>query len=491
MHGILSYGSHVPRHRLQLSEIGQALGGTGGRGSRTVAGYDEDTTSMAVEAARDALSGHDRSAIEQVMLATSVPAYLERANAAVVHAALQLPSTALALDHLGSMRAAAGALVAAARHRGDGALLAIFSDTRSGLPGSADEKLGADGASALLVGPGSDEWPVIAEFLGTASRTLEVFDRWRVPGDVSAHVWEERFAEGPLVAAGCDVLTDALTKADLTTGDVDHLVVVGMHDRAVRGVVAGCGVDRHAARYATAAGTAGSAGVAQIGYGLAEVFDHAEPGEVIAVVVIGDGAVGIVARTTEAIANHRNSVPIAQLRDGGRSVSYPTYLSWRGHLHREPPRRPDPQPPAAPPSFRDAVYKFGLVVGECSKCGVVNIPADRVCIRCHEVDSQVPRPLSEVRGVIVTYTIDHLAVSPSPPVISAVVDFDGGGRLICELTDVGPEEVEVGRPVRMTFRRLATSAGVHNYFWKARPEFLTAAVDPVAHVSTREPSTSR
>ena len=51
----------------------------------------------------------------------------------------------------------------------------------------------------------------------------------------------------------------------------------------------------------------------------------------------------------------------------------------------------------------------------------------------------------------------------------AVVDFDGGGRLPVELTDVDPDDVQVGDRVEMTFRRLSSADGIHNYFWKARP----------------------
>ena len=56
-----------------------------------------------------------------------------------------------------------------------------------------------------------------------------------------------------------------------------------------------------------------------------------------------------------------------------------------------------------------------------------------------------------------------------PPVVAAVVDFDGGGRFSCELTDVDPAQVAIGDRVEMTFRRFFTAGGIHNYFWKARP----------------------
>ena len=64
---------------------------------------------------------------------------------------------------------------------------------------------------------------------------------------------------------------------------------------------------------------------------------------------------------------------------------------------------------------------------------------------------------------------DRMAWSPSPPVIFAMVDLDRGGRFPVELTDVDVDEVAVGGRVEMTFRRLSTADGIHNYFWKARP----------------------
>jgi uncharacterized OB-fold protein len=77
--------------------------------------------------------------------------------------------------------------------------------------------------------------------------------------------------------------------------------------------------------------------------------------------------------------------------------------------------------------------------------------------------------LADVGGRVATYTVDRLAFSMSPPVIGAVVDFDGGGRYRCEMTDADPDAVAIGTRVEMVFRRLNTAKGVHNYFWKARP----------------------
>ena len=53
--------------------------------------------------------------------------------------------------------------------------------------------------------------------------------------------------------------------------------------------------------------------------------------------------------------------------------------------------------------------------------------------------------------------------------VNAFVDFDGGGRFLCEVTDVNPIDVETEMPVEMTFRKLSESDGINSYFWKARP----------------------
>ena len=107
MNGIVAYGSYLPYLRLDRKAIGQALGGPGGKGTRVVASYDEDTTSMGVEAARTALRGAPGLAPAAVYFATADPAYLDKTNATAIHAALALDDSAAAFDMLGSIRSGA------------------------------------------------------------------------------------------------------------------------------------------------------------------------------------------------------------------------------------------------------------------------------------------------------------------------------------------------------------------------------------------------
>ncbi len=481
MGGLVGYGAYVPYYQLERTRIAGVLGSGGGFGTRSVAAFDEDTTSMAAAAGRAALAGltgaggqPGRALVRQLFFATTVPAYADKTNATAVHAALRLPADALAVDMAGAVRSGVGALVTAAQSAVP--TMAALADIRTGLPGSADERDGGDGAAAFVFGgadagfSGADGGlPVLAEIIGQGCATAEFLDRWRAPGAAASRVWEERFGEqvyGPLAEAA---MADALKQAGLTPGQVDHLIVAGLPARAVSRTIRAVGVPAEAVAGNHAA-SIGNAGTAQPGILLADVLDRAGPGETVLLVVLADGATALALRTTAALASHRPPQPVAaQIAAGSTALDYATFLSWRGFLDREPPRRPDPDPVAAPPAQRRTDWKFGLVAAKCTRCGTRSLPPDRVCQRCHAVDEMTPEPLADVPATVTTYTVDRLAYTPSPPMLMVVLDFDGGGRMRCQLTDAAEDEVRIGLRVEMTFRRLVTAAGVHNYFWKARP----------------------
>ena len=97
------------------------------------------------------------------------------------------------------------------------------------------------------------------------------------------------------------------------------------------------------------------------------------------------------------------------------------------------------------------------------------MPPARVSMTGGALDDMEPVAMADAVGTVVTFTIDRLAYSPSPPIVFAIVDFDGGGRYPVELTDVDAAAIRVGSRGEMTFRRLFSADGIHDYFWKARP----------------------
>jgi len=463
--GIIAYGAYVPYWRLQRSAIGAALGSGGGKGARAVASYDEDATSMGVEAARVAMRSAPDVSSAGVMFTTTAPPYLDKTNATAIHAALGFDAAVPAYDVVGSVRSTM-ASVGLARHGGN-PILVIASDVRTGLPGGNDERDGGDGAVALLFG----ETDPVAEVVAAAFRTDEVLDRWRLPGEPASHVWEERFGEVVFVPMAEGAVAEVLKYADLTPDAVDHAVVTGVHSRAAKRIARSIGV-RSEALAPDLADTVGNTGAAHPWLMLTDVLDKAGPNETILVVIVADGVDAVVLRTTDALSAYRArqaSTVADQIASGRDDLSYQSYLTWRGFLDREPPRRPDPEAYYGPPAHRTEAWKFAFTGTKCNECGFVSLPPARVCSKCNSIDQMSPISLADTQATVTTYTIDRLAYSLSPPTVAAVLDFDGGGRYTCELTDCDPDSVAVGQRVELTFRRTVTAKNIHNYFWKARP----------------------
>jgi hydroxymethylglutaryl-CoA synthase len=472
--GIIGSGAHLPHHRLQRAAISAVHGGGGGKGTRAVASYDEDTTTMGVAAARLALHGVGAAAAPggpaaptALWFATTAPAYLDKTNATTIHAALRLDPSALAADFGGAVRSSVAALSAALR--AGGPTLVVASDLRTGLPNGPDEREGGDAAAAVLIGDEHEGAPVLAHHLATASATEEFLDRWRVPGEPRSRLWEERFGELHYVALGEQAWAAALKAAGLEAGDVATVAVCGPHSRAVGRVATSIA----AAGPTVAAGLTeriGQTGAAHPLLALTALVEEARPGQVVGVVSLADGADVLLFRATDAVSEHRPAASVAdQLAAGDDRLPYAKFLSWRGQLTVEPPRRPEPARASASAAARNADWKFGFVGSRDRSSGALHLPPARVSYAGGATDEMERAPMADALGTVVTFTVDRLAYSPSPPIVFAVVDFDGGGRLPVELTDVDPDGVRIGDRVELTFRLLNVADGIRNYFWKARP----------------------
>jgi hydroxymethylglutaryl-CoA synthase len=477
--GIAGWGTYLPSWRLQRAAIAGVLGSGGGKGTRAVASYDEDTTTLAVEAGRRALAtAPGPAAVQDVFLSTPDPAYLDKTSATTAHAALGLGRGAGAYDFAGSSRSAVATFLQGLASATAGrTTLALVADLRTGLAGSAEERESGDGAAAFVFAPDG----AVAELIGRGAASDEFLDRWRVPGEPDSHVWEERFGEELYVPLAREAFAAALKDAGLTESDVDHAVVTGLHGRATKSAARGLGVGDGVV-VPDLTGSIGNLGAAHFGVALCDVLERAQPGQIVVVLSLADGADAFVLRTTPALvaaqeARTAAGVPtVAQQIAAGRDdLSYANFLTWRSQLRREPPRRPDPERPGAPTVHRSEEWKYAFAASRCLACGFRHMPPTRACLSCHAIDQMQLERLADVPGTVATFTIDHLAYSMSPPVIGVIIDFDGGGRFRCELTDAVASELSIGDRVAMTFRRIWTAQGVHNYFWKARPADRTAS----------------
>lgn len=458
MRGILSWSTYLPYRRLDRSTITSFVGQGGGKGTRTVAGFDEDPTTMAAEAAR----GLDSVAADLLLFATANPAYADRTNATAIHAVLRLPSGVPALDLGASARSTMGGLLLAGRS--SGSVLVAAADIRGGLAGSAEEASGGDAGAAVMVGD-EDHGPVLAEIVGTASVTDEFVDRWRAPGESRTRTWDDKFAETTYLRLGQQAWMSALTAVGADPGDVSAVAVSAPTARIGASLGAKLGV---AKVINDLSATVGNTGSAQPLLMLAALLEDAEPGALVALVSLADGADVLILRTTAALTARRGTTLAHQI-SGGAPVPYGRFLSWRGTMNVEPPRRPEPARVSATAAARAEDWKFGFVASVDPEAGSVHMPPQRVSADGKRTDAMQPKPMGNVQGTVATFTVDRMAYSPSPPVVFAVVDFDGGGRLPIELCDVDAADVKIGMRVEPTFRRLFVQDGIPNYFWKARP----------------------
>ena len=476
MRGILGWGVHLPYRRLDRTAIAAVAGTGGGTGTRAVASYDEDTTTMGVAAARAALAVRPRAGasvdaagtIRTLWFATTAPAYQDRTNATALHAALRLPRTTAAYDATGAVRSTVAALDAALSAAGTGTHLVVASDLRTGRPGSADEAAGGDAAAALLIGDEAADAPVLAELTARTSVTEEFLDRWRAPGDQTSKTWEDRFGETRYTTVATEAWNGLLTATGLAPDAIDVLVIAGTHERAAKSVLKKTGVpgSRHHDPFATD-GRQLRRGTPRAAARLSPRSRAARPDH----------------RPARA-GRRRRRLPLAHHRSP-RRLPPGTPRRRPDRAVRQRPLRPLPRlarvPPgraAAPPRARPH-----LRLGRRARHRLEVRPrrhqrrptaAPSTCRPRPSTTPRIPPPTAE--GTIVTFTVDRLAYSPSPPVVFAVVDFDGGGRL--------PDRAHRRRRRRgrdrrcaceATFRRLSSADGIHNYFWKARPVRRPAA----------------
>lgn len=481
MHGILAWGAYLPYRRLDRAQIGQFLGQGGGRGTRTVASFDEDPTTMGVEAAQMALRSTGAQPA-RLLFGTVAPAYADKTNATVVHAALRLDDTVAAYDLGCSVRSASGGLLLALD--GGGPTLVVSADVRTGLAGSGEEAAGGDAAAAVLVGSDADG-QLLAELVATASVTDEFVERWRTPGEVRTKVWDEKFSEVSYRPLGERAWKLALDRAGLTAPDVALAAVAAPSARVGSTVGGRLGGVQVIDSLATTVGTTGAAHPAVLLASLLEQARTLPAGSVVALVVLADGADVVLLRTTAALGAYRPARTVAEQVAGGAPLPYGKFLAWRGMIALEPPRRPEPLRISATAAARSEQWKYGFVGSRDPGTGMIHMPPARVSADGERTDQMQPAPMAAVTGTIATFTIDRVAYSPSPPIVFAIVDFDGGGRLPVELCDLDPAEVQIGRRVEPTFRRLYTADGIPNYFWKARL-VRDASADTAAVTSGQE-----
>jgi 3-hydroxy-3-methylglutaryl CoA synthase len=438
-------------------------------GEKAVANYDEDAVTMGVEACRDCIPAGAGGEIDRLYFSSTSSPYAEKQSSSVVGAVLDLSPGVLTVDTGGSLRCGTNgvALAMDAVNSGSAAnALVCASDLRLGMPKSAKELEFGDGAAALLIG----ETDVVATIDHVYSVHHEIYDVYRPAEERFVRSWEDRFVRdmgyGKVVV---ETVSAALKTFGSQPKDYKHAVFYSPNPSYLGAVAKKLGFDPKEQAVDPLWALMGNAGSAHGFLLLAAALEKAKPGDRLLWVTYGDGCDVMELTTTDRIGAVQAKKSVQRYLAAKASTTYQKYLRWRSLIDTEPPMRPRSEPASAVALYRDRKCGLAFYGSKCRDCGAVQYPVQRICMECKSKDHYDYYPLANKQGKIATFSHDNLAVSPDPPTTLAAVDFEGGGRVMMDVTDRNPADIQVGMPLEMTFRKFRQTEGIRVYWWKSRP----------------------
>ncbi len=120
--------------------------------------------------------------------------------------------------------------------------------------------------------------------------------------------------------------------------------------------------------------------------------------------------------------------------------------------------------------WRECPQRYRMEAAKCTGCGKVFFPPRLVCDACKgETFEQTVLPDS---GKLLAYTAITVPASnfkDEAPVSYGVIELDNGVRISAQITDCAEDELKIGLPVRIEFRKIqeAGESGVLCYGYKA------------------------
>ena len=473
--GILAFGGYVPRLRLRRETIADALAWINpglkaqARGERSTCAWDEDSLTMAVEAARDCrLDGMDAPA-NLVLASTTLP-FADRDNAAVVTEALDLPEHINTLDISSSQRAGTAAL-ANALGAASGSSLLIASDCRETRPASPLEMQTGHGAAAVLVGNGKQ---LLARCLGHRAVSRDLVDHYRSRSSRFDYTLEDRWVrdEGFFKIIP-ETVTALLADLSVKPDSIDHIILPAPA-RVAKRLCKILGVKETGLADDLAA-QCGHTGAAHPLLLLAATLEQVAASAKVLLVGFGQGADAFLFETTKQLSSYQPRLGVAgHLERRHEESNYVRYLSHRGLVSVDRGNRAEFDNRAALTTFyrkRDMVT--GFKGGRCEACGTVQFPRTAMCVNpeCRAMDTQTSISLSGMTGQVKSFTEDWLAATPNPPLQYGNIELEGGAVIMMEITDCEPGTLKVGTVVEMRFRIKSVDErrGFTRYFWKPSP----------------------
>ena len=343
--GIVSYGAYIPRYRIKVSEIAKVWGAdaqsiAGGLlvQEKSVPDLDEDTATIAVESARNAINrgGIDPSRIGAIYTGSESHPYAVKPTGTIVADAIRAAPNLTVADFEFACKAGTAGIQTCMGLVESGMIdlgLAIGADVAQGAPGDALEYTAAAGGAAYIIGSDPDQ--LVAEIEGTFSFTTDTPDFWRREG-MPYPEHGGRFTGEPayfkhITSAARGLLTELCTTPD----DYDYAVFHQPNGKFPRRVAASLGFTSEQIEPGIVVTTLGNTYSASCMIGLAAILDIASAGDRIFMTSFGSGAGSdaFSLRVTERLDDIRSGAPsVSDLLAEKEYVDYATYARHKGKI---------------------------------------------------------------------------------------------------------------------------------------------------------------
>ncbi len=441
---------YLPVWKLKREEIAKNTGLPSMGGEKSVAHWDEDSITMAVEAARKLKGNFDAV----IFASTSTPFRIKQ-SASFVASALDIEN-AFTMDFSNSFRASTNALITANELVDSGKferVLVVSADCIPTKPGSIYEQFYGDGAVALTV-----EKEGGAKIIGYQSSFQPLPGSWMLKDELLSYDMrlDAMFGYASSIQRSAMSL---LGKLGMSPMDFDRIVASAPDPKSYEGLLKAVGAKPEEFFFKTT-------GILGAAHPLFLLASQLEKTGRILLGGYGEGADVIAIEIRDSIQTN-----LGKMLESRKEISYGDYLYNKGFVAN----RDAPDRPPITKLWREEKSVIRFYGMKCRKCGTVSYPISRCCVECGAKDDFEEVKLGE-KGKIYTFTIDYL-VSPgnyvgdgAHPHCVAVVDLEGGGRVLFEITDTLTDfrGIECDAEVERTFRLLFEKNSFRYYGWKAR-----------------------
>lgn len=344
MVGIVGYGAYLPRFRIKVEEIARQWGTNPiavKRGlllqEKTVPSPDEDTITISVEAAKNALrrGGIDPEKIGAVYVGSESHPYAVKPTGTVVADALGISPEVHVADYEFACKAGTEAMFVAYCQVKSGVLdyaLAIGADTSQGAPGDALEYSASAGGSAFIFGKEN----VVAEVLDTYSYTTDTPDFWRREGEFYPQHGGRFTGEPAYFKHVFNAGKTILERSGFTPKEIAYAVFHMPNGKFPLTVGKRLGFTRQQLEAGWIVPLMGNTYSGSSPTGLSAILDVARPGNLVLIVSFGSGAGSdaFLYRLTDRLLEVQDDAPkVREMLEGKKYyVDYGTYAKFRDKI---------------------------------------------------------------------------------------------------------------------------------------------------------------